>query len=176
MDYQGASFLFLVYAEKFLTETDFDNEDDYVDYVMANTSPGLLVRCVSVCGNVQPNAEGRVLDFEEHDYIGFAIKVQWRTGVVRWYPAANLQLGRFRSEQQLTKKTRPVQEDSLEDDIFEPGDRVRIRSSFPPDRSDVWQRVVPAEIGIISGISVALAMVELSLQFANKFGCCRFGF
>lgn len=37
--------------------------------------------------------EGRVLDYENSEFIGLTIKVEWRTGQVRWYPAVNLKIG-----------------------------------------------------------------------------------
>ena len=34
------------------------------------------MRCVSICGNIRPTSEGRVLDFEDKEFIGLAVKVK----------------------------------------------------------------------------------------------------
>ena len=62
--------------EKFKKKTDFPSEEAYTDYVFENISPGLIVRCVSICGNIRPTSEGRVLDFEDKEFIGLAVKVK----------------------------------------------------------------------------------------------------
>ena len=154
----GNQFLFLIgSAGKFLKKTDFPSDEDYSSYVFNNISPGMLVKCVSVCGHqLRPSIdEGRVLDYEDRDYIGLAVKVQWKTGRVRWYPAQNLQIGGFRSQLASTNNHRPaVGVLTLEEEIFEPGDQVRIRTSpdISPSDQSVWQNVQTGEIGIISGL------------------------
>ncbi len=139
----------------FLQKTDFPSDEDYSSYVFDNISPGMLVKCVYVCGRqVRPSVdEGRVLDYEDREYIGLAVKVQWKTGIVRWYPAQNLQIRGFR-QLPPTNNRRPAERMlTLEEDIFEPGDQVRIRTSPEISLSDqgVWQSVQPGEIGTISG-------------------------
>lgn len=96
-----------------------------------------------------------MLDYEDREYIGLAVKVQWKTGIVRWYPAQNLIMGAFRS--QTGNNRRPAEGVlTLEEDIFEPGDKVRIRSpvDVPVDNLTALQQVQPNEIGIISGLAI----------------------
>lgn len=109
------------------------------------------------CGSqIRPSVdEGRVLDYEDREYIGLAVKVQWKTGVVRWYPAQNLIMGAFRS-QNSNNNRRPTEGVlTVEEEIFEPGDKVRFRP--PPDmtvdNSTALQQTQQSEIGIISGIT-----------------------
>lgn len=141
---------------KLLHKTDFVSEEDYSAYVFDNISPGMLVKCVSVCGSqIRPSVdEGRVLDYEDREYIGLAVKVQWKTGVVRWYPAQNLIMGAFRS-QNSNNNRRPTEGVlTVEEEIFEPGDKVRFRP--PPDmivdNSTALQQTQQSEIGIISDL------------------------
>ena len=118
----------------------------------------MLVKCVSVCGyHVRPAVdEGRVLDYVDQEYIGLIVKVQWKTGKVHWYPAQNLQLVGFRSQTANNKHQRPSDLLTLEEDIFEPGDQVRISLRAPTQNvsndQNIWQNVQLTEIGIISGI------------------------
>lgn len=152
-------------ARLFLQKTDFPNEEDYSDYVFDNISPGMLVKCISICGrNVRPNVdEGRVLDYESREYIGLAIKVQWKTGRVNWYPAQNLRLGGFRS-QQTASGHRPNHDIlTLEETIFEPGDRVRMRNFLPNDSVGFMQGVSQGEIGIISGLLDTLNITSIKI-------------
>lgn len=147
---------FIESATKFLLKSDFSNEEEYSSYVFKNISPGMIVKCASICGrNVRPLIdEGRVLNFEDREYVGLAVKVQWKTGIVRWYPAQNLQIGGFYGALAL-EKHRPNEElFTLEENIFEPGDKVRIRknsSSPPPSAQRPGLNSPLEEIGIISG-------------------------
>ena len=78
-------------------------------------------------------------------------QVQWKTGQVRWYPAGNLQIGGYISK----SPTRPT-DASLEDLIFEPGDRVRIKTTISVSQRDVWQNVKLREVGVIAGAHMTL--------------------
>ncbi|XP_046450032.1 uncharacterized protein LOC124198279 isoform X1 [Daphnia pulex] len=147
-------------AGKFLKKNDFASEEVYSNYVYDNISPGMLVKCVSVCGRqIRPSIdEGRVLDYEDREYIGLAIKVQWKTGIVRWYPAQNLQMGGFRSLNSSNVRRPSEGVFTLEEDIFEPGDKVRIHISSDIsdlDQQRISQQVQPGEVGIISDLDAA---------------------
>lgn len=116
------------------------SDEEYAAHVEDNIAVGMLVQCLSVCGQqIRPSSDlGHVLDYEVRDYIGLAVKVQWATGMVRWYPASNIQLIGYES----AEKRRPHAPEgalSLEETIFEPGDRVRIKSP-------------PGEVGVLSVI------------------------
>jgi len=104
------------------------NEEEYGTHVENNIGAGMLIECLAVCGqNVRPGRDkGRVLDYEQREYIGFAVKVQWPTGFVRWYPAVNIQIVGYGSIKRHTTSTEDQL--SLEENIlFEPGDRVRLK-------------------------------------------------
>jgi hypothetical protein len=103
-----------------------------------------------------------VLDYEDREYIGLAIKVQWKTGIVRWYPAQNLQMGGFRSLNSSNVRRPSEGVFTLEEDIFEPGDKVRIHISSDIsdlDKQRISQQVQPGEVGIISGLIAIFLLI-----------------
>ena len=106
-----------------------------------------------------------MLDYEDREYIGLAVKVQWKTGIVRWYPAQNLEIGGYRSLNNSNDRRPAEGLFTLEENIFEPGDKVRIQifsdiSNLEKQR--ILQQIQPGEIGIISG-----------LIYNNQFNCMR---
>ena len=91
--------------------------------------------------------------------------MQWKTGIVRWYPAQNLKMAGFRSLNNSNVRRPAEGVFTLEENIFEPGDKVRIRifsdiSNLEQQR--ILQQIQPGEIGIISG-----------LIYNNPFNCLR---
>lgn len=136
-----------------MVRSDFVNDEDYSNYINENISPGLAVRCTAVCGTVRVNDEGRVLDYEERDFVGLAVKVQWKSGIVRWYPAGNLEIRGYRSSTGIRKK--PQQESGAlsveQSSLFEVGDKVRIRLDSPSNDLNIWQGVPQQEVGIVTG-------------------------
>lgn len=137
-----------------MNRSDFTSEEDYTEYVYENINPGLIVKCTAVCGNIRSTDEGRVLDYEDRDFVGLAVKVQWKSGIVRWYPAGNLEIRGYRSAAENRKKPSQTSGELTLDlsSIFEVGDKVRVRLDAPPDDASVWQGVAREEVGIVTGM------------------------
>ena len=137
-----------------MNRSDFTSDEEYTEYVYENISPGLIVKCTAVCGNVRPTDEGRVLDYEDRDFVGLAVKVQWRSGIVRWYPAGNVELRGYRSAASEKRKNKPASGELTLDPsaLFEVGDKVRVRLDWPRDDASAWQGVAPEEVGIVTGM------------------------
>ncbi len=110
-----------------------------------------------------------MLDYEDREYIGLAIKVQWKTGIVRWYPAQNLQMGGFRSLNSSNVRRPSEGVFTLEEVIFEPGDKVRIRISSDIsdlDQQRISQQIQPGEVGIISGLTAIFLVLGVEVKVA----------
>ena len=105
-----------------------------------------------------------MLDYEDREYIGLAIKVQWKTGIVRWYPAQNLKMAGFRSLNNSNVRRPAEGVFTLEEEIFEQGDKVRIRTSSDIsnlENQKTLQNVQPSEIGIISGLMSIFFLLDV---------------
>ena len=93
--------------------------------------------------------------------------MQWKTGIVRWYTVQNLEILGFRSLNSLNHRQPAEGVFTLEEDIFEPGDTVRIRISSNisnVDQQGILQQAQLGEIGIISGLVAQFFLREIKVK------------
>ena len=154
-------------------QSQFSSDEDYSNYILDNISAGLIVKCVSICGNIRPATEGRVINFEVNDFIGLTIKVssthlcsskyhlifvifflsfkvRWPNGQIQRYPAGNLQIGGYVSS--IAPPKNEASSALAEEKIFEPGDRVRIKNSVT--MIDIRNNVKREEVGVVSAVDL----------------------
>lgn len=149
---------------KFAMRDDFDNNDQYAQYVRGIVAPGMIVRCCEDFEEIQRGDIGTVEKVEPEALHDLNVYVDWKMyGTVYWMRFVHIELLEP-SNTMSNDQVIPCNSSNVEPSIMV-GSYVRIRQNISTPRYK-WGSVAPGSIGVITAIN---ENGDVSIDFPQQF-------